>query len=109
MSNQDRVAQVIQEVYALGGASQDAAKALADAGLLAPERKIPFPLPPKDVHPPAWPLLLGRDSRSLIWVSAMGNHIWIIPGAGGSHVMTTGQAHDFAAVLLSAINYGEKA
>lgn len=38
MSNQDRAAKVIQETYALGGASQDAAKALADAGLLAPGR-----------------------------------------------------------------------
>ena len=37
MDNLDRVAQVIQEVYALGGASQDAARALAKAGLLAPD------------------------------------------------------------------------
>lgn len=34
MSNQDRAAKVIQETYALGGASQDAAKALAKSGLL---------------------------------------------------------------------------
>lgn len=37
MSNQDRAAKVIQETYALGGASQDAAKALAEAGLLMPD------------------------------------------------------------------------
>ncbi|OFK27216.1 hypothetical protein HMPREF2822_12295 [Corynebacterium sp. HMSC062E11] len=45
-----QAAQVIQEVYALGGASQDAAKALADAGLLTPDPPEPCIYPDTGEH-----------------------------------------------------------
>lgn len=83
----------------------NAVEALQQAGLLAPERMIPHPRPPKDVHQPAWALRDGEDDHSRSWVSVLGKRIWITDSHGWGKSMTIGQAHDLAAALLSAINH----
>lgn len=55
-----QAAQVIQEVYALGGASQDAAKALAEAALLAED--LPEPTVFSDTEELEWPMVDGYVS-----------------------------------------------
>ncbi|MDK7048711.1 hypothetical protein QP324_09000 [Corynebacterium sp. UMB0012] len=109
MTNRNKAANLITEAARESElpteVAVNAVEALQQAGLLAPERMIPYPRPPKDVHQPAWALRDGADDYSRSWVSVMGRTIWLIHGEGGSYAMTTSQAHDLAAALLSAINH----
>lgn len=117
MSNQDQAAEVIRTWQKRhknvmddnpDWAAQNLAHDLHQAGLLAPERMIPHPRPPKDVHLPAWALRDAEDDYSRSWVSVLGKRIWITDGHGWGKSMTIDQARDLAAALLSAINHQEE-
>lgn len=90
-------------------AAQNLAGDLKQAGLLAPERMIPYPRPPKGVHRPAWGLRDAEDDYSRSWVSALGKKIWITDSHGWGKSMTISQARDLVSALLSAINHAEGA
>lgn len=113
MTNRNKAAHLIMEAARESELPTEVAvkavDALQQAGLLAPERMIPHPRPPKDVHLPAWGLRDAEDDHSRSWVSVMGGTIWLIHGEGGSYAMNASQAHDLAAALLSAINHQEEA
>ena len=110
MSNQDRAAKVIdRHGFDPCREPECIAQDLADAGLLAPERMIPHPYPPKDVHHPAWALRDGEDYYSRNWVSVLGKRIWITDSKGWGKSMTTSQARDLAYALIAAVNYAEEA
>lgn len=107
MSKQSRAAQLIEHGIKRGYTPDQTATLLEKFHLLAPERMIPHPYPPKDVHQPAWALRDGEDYYSRSWVSVLGKRIWITDSKGWGKSMTTSQAHDLAAALLAAANYSE--
>lgn len=113
MTNRNKAAHLIMEAARESELPTEiavnAVEALQQAGLLAPERMIPHPRPPVDIHQPAWALRDWKDNYSHSWVSVMGGAIWLIHGEGGSYAMNASQAHDLAAALLSAINHQEEA
>ncbi|MGZ0652225.1 hypothetical protein [Corynebacterium striatum] len=108
MTNQDRAAKAIKFGAARGYTPEQIATLLNELNLLAPERMIPHPRPPKDVHQPAWALRDAEDDYSRSWVSALGKRIWITDSHGWGKSMTIDQAHDLVAALLSAINHQEE-
>ena len=83
----------------------DAVEALAKAGLIAPERMIPHPNPPIDVHKPAWEVTEFPDK----WVSVLAKKIWITDSHGWGKSITTDQARNLALALLAAAQYAEEA
>ena len=108
MSNQDQAAEVISGLFEDAflnheGLGRDIARSLHEAGLLAPERVLPHPNPPIDVHKPAWEVPELPDK----WVSAFINKVWITDSHGWGKSMTADQARNLAEALLSAINYQE--
>lgn len=112
MTNRNKAAHLIMEAARESELPTEVAvkavDALQQAGLLAPERMIPHPYPPKDVHQPAWGIRDAEDDYSRSWVSALGKRIWITDGHGWGKSMTIDQARDLAAALLSAINHTEE-
>ncbi|OHO60914.1 hypothetical protein [Corynebacterium sp. HMSC036D02] len=102
--------QVIQEVYALGGASQDAAKALADAGLLTPDPPEPCIYPDTGEH--EWHMEDG-------YVSVEGGIIHVIhdeagddrepveldPDPGELRFSTTTKGRETAYAILAACDH----
>jgi len=86
-------------------AAVNAVDALQQAGLLAPERMLPHPNPPIDVHKPAWEVTELPDK----WVSVLAKKIWITDSHGWGKSMTTDQARNLAHALLAAAQYTEEA
>lgn len=109
MNNQDRAAEVIGDLFADAflnhkGLGRDIARNLHEAGLLAPERVLPHPNPPIDVHKPAWEVPELPDK----WVSVLAKKIWITDSHGWGKSITTDQARNLAHALLAAAEYAEE-
>jgi len=109
MSNQDQAAEVISGLFEDAflnheGLGRDIARSLHEAGLLAPERVLPHPNPPIDVHKPAWEVPELPDK----WVSAFIKKVWITDSHGWGKSMTTNQARNLAHALLAAAQYAEE-
>lgn len=71
------------------------------ASLIVPERMLPHPNPPIDVHKPAWEVTEFPDK----WVSLLAKKIWITDSHGWGKSITTDQARNLAHALLAAADY----